>query len=126
MTIITKFGYFYTTTTELSATAVQVEAQAAPAILKQTVVIFETSASAASVANTDVTNATTPKLSTSARYMPVWGQFDINAGWENASRIAAAVASETYVAANWNRLELQGDVDAPCLVYSSWRPPDHG
>lgn len=117
------WSVFYTTTTELSATAVQVEAQAAPAILKQTVVIFETTASATSVANTDITNATTPKLSTSARYMPVWGQFDINAGWENASRIAAAVASETYVAANWNRLELQGDVDAPCLgIHPGDRP----
>ena len=34
------WSIFYTTTTELSATAVQVEAQAAPAILKQTVVIL--------------------------------------------------------------------------------------
>jgi len=117
------WSIFYTTTTELSATAVQVEAQAAPAILKQTVVIFETTASATSVANTDITNATTPKLNASARYMPVWGQFDINAGWENAARIAAAVASETYVAANWNRLELQGDVDAPCLgIHPGDRP----
>lgn len=120
------WSLFYTTASELGTTSSYIEGQAAPTILKQSVAIFVNTYSLAALAAEDITNATSPKLLLSARYVPGWAQCDANAGWETASRIAAAVAASTFPGQNWNGLALQGSPDAPVVgIHPGDRPtPD--
>lgn len=120
------WALFFNSATELGTVATHIEAQAAPAILKQSVVIFTSTESLATVAANDIVNATSPKLNTSARYMAAWAQCDGNAAFETSARIASAVAAESYVGRNWNSLEMIGTADAPVVgIHPGDRPrPD--
>lgn len=117
------WGIFWLTTSELSATATYVEAAAAPTVLKQSVVAMCSTSSLATIGTADITNATTPKLSSSARYVVGWSQLDGNAGFETAARFAAAIAAENDPGRNWNNFKLVGSTEAPIVgIHPGDRP----
>lgn len=106
----------YTSTTELSSTATHIEAESAVAEgSKGQVAIFCLTNSAAAMSAANIPTATTPRLDSSARYVPMWAQTAGNAGWELAARYAAAVAAEAFIARNFNGLELKGSDSAPIV-----------
>lgn len=106
----------YTSTSELSSTATHIEAESGVAEgSKGQVAIFCLTNSSAAMSAANIPTATTPRLDSSARYVPMWAQTAGNAGWELAARYAAAVAAEAYIARNFNGLELIGSDSAPVV-----------
>lgn len=110
------WSLFWRSATELGQVATHIEAQAAVPIMKGQIVLFATVQSFSSMAATNIPTATTPRLDSTARYVPMWAQCAPNAEWELSARYAAAIAAEPYVARNWNKLELIGSQSAPIVA----------
>lgn len=105
---------FWLSTSEVSATAVSIEAEtASDQGAKGQVAIFCSTASLAAVIAADLNEATTPKLSATSRYVPLWAQSAACAGWELAARLAAAVGAEEDAGRNWNGFAFVGSDAAP-------------
>lgn len=118
------WSLFYTSTTELSETATHIEVEEGVAEgMKGQCAIFCLTSSLSAISSANLPEATTPKLSSSARYVPMWAQSAPNAAWELSARYAAAVAAEPYVARNWNGLVLKGSDSAPLVpIHPADRP----
>jgi phage tail sheath gpL-like len=110
------WSVFYTTIAELSAMATSVEAQDAVPIMKGQIVSFGLTNSLTAMSAANIPAVTTPRLDSSARYTPLWATQAPNAGWELASRLAAAEAAEPFVARNWNGFEFIGTTSAPLVA----------
>ena len=105
---------FWLSTSEVSATAVSIEAEtASDQGAKGQVAIFCSTASLAAVIAADLNEATAPKLSATSRYVPLWAQSAACAGWELAARLAAAVGAEEDAGRNWNGFAFVGSDAAP-------------
>ena len=110
------WSLFYTSTSELSATATHIETESGVAEgSKGQHAIIALTNSAAAMAAANLPTATTPRLDSSRRYPILWAQSAANAGWELAARYAAQVAAESYVARNFNGMQFIGDESAPVV-----------
>jgi len=119
----TAWALFFRTATELGSIATHVEARAVPPLSLGQVVVFGVTSSLASVSNVNIPEATTPKLSATSRYTPIWAQSAPNAEFELAAQLACAIGAETYVARNWNGFEFDGSDSAPIgLIHPQDRP----
>jgi phage tail sheath gpL-like len=114
---------FFTTTTELGTLATHVEAQEAVPIMKGQVVAFGLTNSLTAMTSANIPASTSPRLDSSARYVPIWATQAPNAGWELSARLASAIAAEPFVARNWNGFEFKGSNYAPLvLIHPQDRP----
>lgn len=117
------WSVFWRGATELGQLATHIEAQAAVPLMKGQIVLFATVQSFAAMASTNIPTATTPRLDSTSRYVPMWAQCAPNAEWELSARYASAVAAEPYVSRNWNKLELIGTQSAPLVaIHAADRP----
>lgn len=99
--------------TSLGEVATHIEAREAPPLMLGQVAIFAMTESLAAVTAANVVGSTTPVLTATARYVPIWAQSCTSAAFELASRLACAVGSESYVARSWNGFVFLGSDDAP-------------
>ncbi|MBL9006532.1 MAG: hypothetical protein JNJ46_19910 [Myxococcales bacterium] len=121
------WSLFYTSTSELSATATHIETESGVAEgMKGQHAIFCLTNSAAAMATANIPTATTPRLDSSRRYPILWAMSAANAGWELAARYAAEIAAENYVARNFNGMQFIGDDSAPVVPIHPLDRPTRG
>lgn len=99
--------------TNLGAVATHIEAREAPPLSLGQVAIFGITDSLAAVTSANVVASTTPPLTATARYVPIWAQSCTSAPFELTSRLACAVGAEPYVGRSWNGFVFSGSDDAP-------------
>lgn len=105
---------FWLSTTEAGATASHIEAEtASDQGAKGQVAIFASTASLSALLAADLVESTTPKLSATSRYVPLWAQSAGCAGWELSARLAAAVGAATDPGSNWNSYGFTSTDAAP-------------
>lgn len=85
-------------------------------IEKNQVAIASLSLSLTDVATLDLAANTSPALTASPLFFPVWEQGAAVCAWELGARVAAMVAAETFQAENFNDRQLKGTDAAPLPV----------
>lgn len=105
---------FWLSTSEVSSVASHIEAEtASDQGAKGQVAIFASTASLTVLLAADLNESTTPKLSATSRFVPLWAQSAGCAGWELAARLAAAVGAEEDAGRNWNGFAFTSADAAP-------------
>lgn len=111
-------GIFWTSVTEWSALATQIEAQDLAPYQKGGVAICALTGSLSALSTLSLATSTTPKLESSARYPVLWAQAAANAGFELAARLVAAIGAldVANIDRNWNGFEFVGTAAAPLVA----------
>ena len=105
---------FWLSTSEVGATAASIEAEtASDQGAKGQIAIFCSTAPLAALLAADLVETTSPKLSTTSRYVPMWAPAAGAAGWELSARLAAAIGSESDAGRNWNGYDFASTDAAP-------------
>ena len=107
---------FWKTTSEASALASHIEAQALAPMQKGQMAVFATVETVAAISASNLPASTSPRLDSSWRYPVLAAQCAPNAEWELNVRLCAAIAGEQQQGrTNWNGFQFVGDEDAPIV-----------
>lgn len=98
---------FWEDTASWTALSAHIESEAVVPVQKGQVVVAVSTTRGTSVRSANLPDATTPKLTSSPRYLLGWQQGSPQAGWELAARIAAEIAAAPFQAQNFNGLQLK-------------------
>lgn len=105
---------FWLSTSEVGATAASIEAEtASDQGAKGQIAIFCSTAPLAALLAADLVETTSPKLSATSRYVPMWCPAAGAAGWELSARLAAAIGAESDAGRNWNGYDFASTDAAP-------------